>query len=81
MQRLRGYRVGAIVARLSFLLSFAVILSGLPARRRRADEGPSPAVTTDAKDYRPGDIVTITGFSFLPGETVTIAVQGPQPTR
>ena len=43
----------------------------------RADERPSPAVTTDAKDYRPGEIVTITGFSFLPGEVVTIAVQAP----
>jgi Bacterial Ig-like domain (group 3) len=77
MQRLRGHRVGAILARLSFLLSFAVILSGLSAGAVRADEGPSPAVTTDAKDYRPGEIVTITGFSFLPGEIVTIAVQAP----
>ena len=58
-------------------MSFAVILSGLPAGAVRADEGPSPAVTTDAKDYRPGEIVTITGFSFLPGEIVTIAVQAP----
>ena len=78
MQRLRGYRVGAIVARLSFLVSFAVLLSGLlPAGAVLADEGPGPAVTTDAKDYRPGEIVTITGFSFLPGEIVTIAVQTP----
>ena len=77
MQRLRGHRVGAIAARLSFLVSFAVILSGLSAAAVRADEGPSPAVTTDAKDYRPGEIVTITGFSFLPGEIVTIAVQAP----
>ena len=77
MQRLRGHTVGAIAARLSFLVSFAVILSGLSVAAVRADEGPSPAVTTDAKDYRPGEIVTITGFSFLPGEIVTIAVQAP----
>ena len=77
MQRLRGHRVGALAARLSFLVSFAVVLSGLSAAAVRADEGPSPAVTTDAKDYRPGEIVTITGFSFLPGEIVTIAVQAP----
>ncbi len=77
MKRGRGYRVGTLLSRLGVLMGVGILLSWIPAVAVRADEGPQPAITTDRKDYSPGEIVTITGFNFLPWETVTIAVQAP----
>jgi hypothetical protein len=65
------------MTKVSALLGLVALLASAPARPAAADEELTPALTTDRKDYSPGEIVTISGFNFVPGEIVTIAVQGP----
>jgi hypothetical protein len=39
-----------------------------------ANTAPSPTITSDKADYRPGELVTLTGGNWQPGESVNIKV-------
>ncbi len=75
---LRGMNARARCVASRSLISLLLFLPTLAlANAAFAQSAPEPFVSTDRKDYSPGDTVTISAGNFQPGEVVTITVQSP----
>src|SRR5918998_1894207 len=72
--RLTG-RLSLLLMAFAAVVSIAALATGLAVK---ADAQAAPTIRSDKDDYRPGELVTLTGSGWQAGESVDIFVNDDQ---
>jgi hypothetical protein len=74
-----GRRVARPARRHLLLIALATVVAGcvLAGGAITASAAAQPSITTDKADYKPGEVVHISGTGFVPGETYAMPVKRP----
>src|SRR5215216_7931556 len=61
-------------SKVTLLLIVCAALLAVPGAAVVAQTSPGPTIQSDKADYKPGELVTLTGSGWMPGESVNIVV-------
>src|SRR5215216_7080342 len=61
-------------SKVTLLLIVCAALLAVPGAAVVAQTAPTPTIQSDKADYKPGELVTLTGSGWMPGESVNVVV-------